>query len=262
MRRDKRKAYKTEYLKNGRKLLTERRKLWSWHNIDLKDDEDWPISWQEPLEKPEFYGIQVKLEPIPAIKESEYAGLAEAVDASSHYLTFSSKELRFCNLKKHWCRFNDTESILKTYFNEQHQYIKGRLDLGNISERKFNQLSKEAQEWFYPSYFDRTLWNGDVVRELKYIPTISQTLLTEVHTKLYIYTRTIMNSERASYTKWLEIKLHQDCLQDKIYHQFFTHKRDSWFFEHKKADRYFTKRTQKLKKEWNNEAEEFFERYR
>lgn len=259
MGRELRKEYKREFLKAARRLYQEERRLYSWSLRNARDVEDWPVSWTEPLPKPEFYGTRVRLELIPSIKEKDFAGLSEAIRAASHYLTFSGDELRWCNLKNRWLRFNDNDTILKSYFDENKNYIKGKLELADISERNWLKLSPEAQSWFKPYERERVLWGGRVIKEWEYAPKIQKAFLKEVHEEIYYTEKLILNGERFSYAQWLSTKLHQDCLDEKVQHEFFNYKRDDWWFEWRMCDRkHHRRKLQRLRREWAKEAEEYF----
>lgn len=255
MRREKRKEYIEKHLKDGRKMMVERDKLYRRYSLYDKCPE-WPSFWEEELEEPIFIGIRVSLELLPSLKEKDYAGLREAIEMASNYILFSGDELRHCNVKSHWLKYNDNETILSKYFNEHKYYIKGSLDLGQIGERSFGKLSDDAKKWFIRHESTEVKW-GRVYKDIRYIPKIPKTFYREIHTPVYKYTKTYVNWERESRREWLSDKLSQDCWEEKIYHTYWPYSRDYYWFDYKMPDRKCHKRKlQRLKEEWAEEADD------
>ena len=252
-----RKEYKTQLLKEGLKMETEKNSIYTRYTT-IDRCPEWPMYVDVPLKKPEFWGIRISLELIPTIKQKELAGLSEAIEACSHYLEFSGRELRWCNLKNKWVLQSDNDSIKDLYFNEHKEYIAGKLDLGKISEQDYNKLSDDAKKWFKPNYFVKTYWNGWTRKGWEYEPKIPSTFLKEKREELYITHKRHLNWERESRQKWLETKLEQELLEYKVWHEFKHYKNsDRWYrAEYRMTSRKFKRKYQKEKLSWAEEASE------
>lgn len=249
-----RKEYKNQLLKNGLKMETEKNQIRTQY-CAIDHFPEWPMYIDIPLKKPEFWGIRISLELIPTIKQKELAGLSEAIEASSHYLEFSGTELRWCNLKNRWLYDNANGDIKDKYFDENNYYVKGKLTLGDISERQYNKLSDEAKTWFVAKEDSYWAFNRNI-KSWSYVPKIPSSFLKEKQENLYIVSTRIKNGERESREKWLEMKLSQDLLEYKVWHEFKNYKHDKWWTGYKETSRKFKRKYQKEKLDWAEEANE------
>ena len=163
---------------------------------------------------PVHIGYKVKLVPIDSLRNHE-AGLAEAVEASTSWFCFSEKPFRFCNLKRYCCMyksrlrfigFSEEEKIQKDHFQNK-IFKKGQLKLLDISEKKFQMLSPQAQKYFTQGFDGYDNRHNAVYL---YHPDIPKTYVRECEEKLfwnrYFIPDSVSESEEKHLSNWLDYK--------------------------------------------------------
>lgn len=188
-----RKQHKDEFEKFAYKKYDE----WNKYPGPYTDLELYPDAfWYEDI-KPVFYGHQVKLELLPALKNANLPGLAEAIDFATVKLTFSGDELRRCNLKDNYLfKYDDKYD---QHWDENNILRKGILWFRMVDNdyKNFEKLSEDAKKWF-------------IVHEEKYrysttyhiSANIPRGYCREVVVPIYINQIKILNSDFLREASW------------------------------------------------------------
>lgn len=184
-----RKQHKDEFSINARRLHEKWLKMPSTYST--KNFENYPEAYYLEDIKPVFYGCCVKLEILPALKNANLPGLAEAIEFATVKLEFSSSELRRCNLKNNYLIKLDHR--YDSLFDEHNLLKKGALWLRcfNYSDVKdYEKLSDDAKKWFF------TFEEKVGLRKYLHISSnIPRGYCREVVEPLYITKKMILNSD-------------------------------------------------------------------